>query len=69
MSSAEYRVKITYIEDAMQHKISEVMCVYCGHRWIAVRPKVTMLKQLECPRCRARGGAFETGEEISDDTE
>lgn len=51
------------------HKVSEVICIECGYRWIAVRPKQTLLKQLECPNCKNSGYVIETGEEMekSDD--
>lgn len=38
--------KIINIEENMPHKVSEVMCVNCKHRWIAVRPADTLLKTL-----------------------
>jgi len=44
------------------HKVSEVICVHCGWRWIAVRHVKTRLKDLECPDCRNRGKVIETGE-------
>ncbi len=53
--------------DAMRpHKVSEVMCINCKHRWIAVRLTVTLLKQLECPKCGEQGYAIETGEVIDE---
>ena len=52
-----------YIEERQPHKVSEVICVKCGKRWIAVRPKTTMLKELECSNC-GRGYVIETGEEL-----
>ena len=54
---------IHYIDEQQPHKVSEVICVKCGKRWIAVRPEITMLKELECPNC---GGSYviETGEEL-----
>ena len=55
------------IEINMPHKISEVICVRCSHRWIAVRPEGTRLKDMECPGCGDTGGVIETGEEITDD--
>lgn len=51
----------------MPHKVSEVICVNCGYRWIAVRPEHTKLRQLECLNCTKRGYAIETGEEVQDD--
>lgn len=55
---------LTPIEELMPHKVSEVACIKCGHRWIDVRPAKTLLKQLECPRCHKTGFCIETGEEI-----
>ena len=46
----------------LPHKYSEVICVKCGHRWIAVRPAGTLLKSLECAGCEKTGFAIETGE-------
>ena len=40
------------------------MCCKCFERWIAVRPSLTMLKDIECPRCRFIGAAIETGQEF-----
>ena len=54
------------IESNLPHKVSEVICVKCGKRWISVRPDGTLLKDLECPNCGA-GCVIETGEEIDDD--
>lgn len=56
------------IEEYQPHKVSEVICVKCCKRWIAVRPSTTKLKDLECPNCRA-GYVIETGEEINTDEE
>lgn len=46
------------------HKVSEVICVKCGKRWIAARPKETKLHQLECKAC-GKGFVIETGEEMA----
>ena len=56
------------IEENMPHKVSEVMCINCKYRWIAVRPTGTLLKDLECKKCGA-GYVIETGEEINTDEE
>lgn len=53
------------IEECMPHKISEVICVDCKYRWIAVRPTSTLLKELECPQCGLQGYVIETGEVIN----
>jgi len=50
------------IEKNIPHKISEVICLKCLHRWNAIRPEKTLLKALECP-CGAVGFVIETGEE------
>ena len=60
----EFEAKVTLIEDAMPHVTLEAMCWKCGHRWIAVKSEKTLLKQLECPACRAVGFAFATGQDI-----
>ena len=54
---------IHYIEERQPHKVSEVICVKCGKRWVAVRPETTMLKELECSNC-GRDYVIETGEEL-----
>lgn len=59
--------EIRNIEERMLHKVSEVICVSCKHRWIAVRPTVTMLKHLECPKCHRQGFVIETGELIDNE--
>ena len=35
------------IEENIPHKVSEVICINCKYRWIAVRPVGTLLKNLE----------------------
>lgn len=57
--------KIIDIEENIPHKVSEVICVKCGKRWVAVRPAATKLRELECPHCGA-GYVIETGEIIED---
>lgn len=54
------------IDDALPHKVSEVVCLQCKHRWIAVRPCGTLLKDMECPKCGEQGYAIETGEIIEE---
>lgn len=48
------------------HKVSEVICLCCLHRWIAVRPVGTLLIELECPKCHEQGATIETGEELEE---
>lgn len=54
------------IDELLPHKVSEVICVKCGKRFISVRPEVTKLKDLECPTC-GKGYIIETGETIFDE--
>lgn len=49
----------------MGYTISEVICVKCGHRWIAVRAEETLLKNLECKHC-GKGYVIETGQTIEE---
>lgn len=55
--------KVTDINDRKPHKASEVVCLNCMERWIAVRPETTQLRQLECEKC-GQGYVIETGETI-----
>ncbi len=58
--------EITDIWANKPHIVSEVVCLKCLKRWIAVRPEETLLKDLECPQCGEIGFAIETGEVIND---
>ena len=60
MSKAEF----IDIEENLPHKVSEVICINCKNRWIAVRPEKTLLKDLECSKCGKQGYVIETGEVI-----
>lgn len=53
------------ISENIPHKVSEVICVHCGRRWIAVRPVTVLLKLIECPECTNQGYVVETGETIN----
>lgn len=57
-------VNIVDINENTPHKVSEVICVNCKYRWLAVRPVGTFLKDIECPYCGMQGYVIETGEEI-----
>lgn len=52
-------------DEYTQHKVSEVICVKCGERWLAIRPEVTLLKDLECKNC-GKGFTIETGEQMKE---
>lgn len=56
---------IVDINENLLHKVSEVICINCKYRWLAVRPVDTLLKDLECPYCGMQGYVIETGEEIN----
>lgn len=58
-------MKIVQLDEYRPHKVSEVICVRCGKRWISVRPAGTLLKEIECPEC-GEGFVIETGEELED---
>lgn len=58
------KVEIINIEENLPHKVSEVICINCKHRWIAVRPEKTLSRELECPKCQMKGFVIETGEVI-----
>lgn len=57
-------MNVTSIDANKPHKVSEVICVSCHKRWIAVRLAETKLKDLECPKCGLAGYAIETGESL-----
>jgi hypothetical protein len=59
---------ISNIEEYKPHKVSEVICVFCGYRCIDVRPVGVLLKNLECGGCRRVGGVIETGEVMDENT-
>lgn len=44
------------------NKVSQVVCLNCHRRWIAIRPVETKLADLECPDCGYQGDVIETGE-------
>lgn len=54
------------IEENQPHKVSEVICVKCLHRWISVRPISCKLSKLECPNC-GPGYVIETGEVLDNE--
>lgn len=56
--------EITPIETNLPHQVSEVVCLVCLKRWVAVRPETTLLKQLQCPACKRIGFVIETGENL-----
>ena len=57
---------IVDIEEYIPHEVSEVICVKCCHRWISVRPKGTLLKNIECPNC-GKGYVINTGQSVEEE--
>lgn len=57
----------TCLEFPTKYILSEVVCIKCYHRWIAVRPSGTLLKALYCPKCGEQGFAIETGEVLENE--
>lgn len=55
--------KVVDIDDFKPHRVSEVICVKCLKRWIAVRPCDVLLKELECPNGHI-GFVIETGQDL-----
>lgn len=49
------------INENQPHKVSEVICIECKHRWLEVRFNITLLKGLECPWCGKQGYVIELG--------
>ena len=58
--------EVISIDENVPQKVSEVICVKCLKRWIAVRPLGCKLKDLECPGCGKQGYVIETGETIDE---
>lgn len=58
--------KIVSMEEYIPHLVSEVICIKCRKRWIAVYPEVTWLKDLECENC-GPGFVINTGQPIPDE--
>lgn len=54
--------EVVEIDSMRPHKTSEVICVRCYQRWIAVRPEDARLADLECPACHRQKYTIETGE-------
>lgn len=58
--------KIIGFEEKLPHCVSEVICLKCLHRWLAVRPDDVLLKELECPKCHFTGAVINTGQELKE---
>ena len=64
----EMKDNIIDFEENIPHEVSEVICINCKKRWIAVRPTVTLLKDIDCPGCNKTGYVIETGQKINEET-
>ena len=60
------KLEIVYSEENLPHEVCEVVCLKCLHRWIAVYPTQTLLKDLEC-QCGCKGFVIKTGQTINYD--
>ena len=61
-------LEIVSNEAYLKHEVSEVICLKCLNRWIAVYPSKTPLKKLQC-KCGAVGYVIKTGQTIPEDRE
>lgn len=59
---------IVNFEEYLPHEVSEVICVKCGKRWLAVRPADVWLKDIECPNC-GPGFVINTGQALDEPQE
>lgn len=50
------------LENQPVWKHSEVICVVCTDRWVAVRPYDLLLKEIKCKLCNREGTVIETGQ-------
>lgn len=53
------------IESNLNHEVSEVICLKCLNRWVAVYPQATLLKDIEC-KCGSVGYVIKTGQTMED---
>ena len=53
------------LEENLPHEVSEVICLKCLKRWIAVYPERTLLKDLECT-CGQVDYVIKTGQTLID---
>lgn len=60
---------IVDIDANKEHIVQDVICLFCYHRWIDVRPVGCLLKTLECPNCQKVGYVIGTGEPLDEEEE
>jgi hypothetical protein len=56
---------MTFIEDNIEHEVSELICLKCFNRWIGVYPSELPLKDIEC-KCGEVGYVIKTGQTLPD---
>lgn len=56
---------MTFIEDNIEHEVSELICLKCFNRWIGVYPSELPLKDIEC-KCGEGGYVIKTGQTLPD---
>ena len=59
---------IASIDDKTPHEVSEVICLKCLRRWIAVYPEDMLLKEIDC-KCGEVGYVIKTGQTIPQESE
>lgn len=47
--------------------VSVVICLKCLKRWVCMRPRKTLLKDLDCDVCGNIQSVIETGQELHED--
>lgn len=58
--------RVVDIDESEPHKVSEVICVHCGKRWLSVRNEKVLLIDIQCPECTNQGYVIETGQTLSE---
>lgn len=56
---------IVDIDSNRPHTVSELICLRCYKRWIAVYPTYSNLINFQCPKCGEVGFVINTGQEIN----
>lgn len=54
-----------FIEDNIEHEVSELICLKCLNRWMGVYPSELPLKDIEC-KCGEIGYVIKTGQILPD---
>ena len=62
-----YMADVKDFVENMPHVVGETICLKCYHRWVAVMPEGSYLKNMQCPNCNKRGYVIATGQIIWED--